>query len=794
METIDGYSESELAAFGRGGRGDKKPLVPLTVLWITPLRALGNDIALSLRAPVEVLDLPFVVETRTGDTSSSTRLKQKDRLPYALITTPESISILLSYPGNEEKFRHLKLVVVDEWHDLLGTKRGVQTELALARLRRLAPGLKTWGLSATIGNIDAALTALVAGDSEAVDNQSGVAHKNGHPDSAVLVSGSVSKKVVAETLLPKRLQNLPWTGHTGLPMLGEVIDKVAACNSSIVFTNVRSQTEQWYRQMIEMREDFCGQAAVHHGSLDLGVRRWVEDALKNERLKFVVATSSLDLGVDFTPVQQVIQIGSPKGVARAMQRAGRSGHSPDAVSILQLVPCHALELVELCAARLAMKYGLLEKRYSQKKPIDVLCQHVTTVALGSGFDPKELFDEVRETSSYKNLTWEEWLWVLNFVGTGGAALAAYPDYHRIKIEDGRYIISDKALALKHRLSIGTIVADQAMDVVFTSGERIGQVEESFISKLKKGDRFVFAGRYLELVDVRDMKARVKISPVKSGVVPRWMGGRMPLSSELASVVRDLISDAAFNVYKEPEMAFVEPLLQLQQERSALPALGEILVEFYQSRDGYHLFVYPFEGRLVNEGLANLVAFKLSRLSPSTFTIAVNDWGFEILSARPMDIDGKAIAELFRALDGDNIKEDIRECLNAGEMAKRKFREIARVAGLIFQGYPGSSKTVKQVQVSSSLLFDVFADFDPGNLLVRQAHDEVLENNLEISRLKEALGRINEAKIVEVHLVKASPFSVPLMVDILRGKLSSEKLAQRVLRMQMEMAKDMHIEL
>ncbi|MBS2006953.1 MAG: ligase-associated DNA damage response DEXH box helicase [Cyanobacteria bacterium SZAS TMP-1] len=778
MESLDQYTPEQLAGFGRGGR-DKRPMLPLTVIWLTPLRALANDLALSLNAPVEDLDLPFVIETRTGDTAASTRTRQKERLPYGLITTPESLSILLSYPGNEEKFSQVKLVVVDEWHELLGSKRGVQAELALARLRRLSPTMKTWGLSATIGNLDMALAALVGDNPEALER-------------ATIISGSESKLVVAESVLPERLENLPWTGHTGLPMIDEVIDQVAASGTSIVFTNTRSQTEQWYLQMLERHEDFCGQAALHHGSLDIGVRRWVEEALKNEKLKFVVSTSSLDLGVDFSPVDQVLQVGSPKGVARAMQRAGRSGHSPGKVSKLFLVPCHALELVELCAARLAMDMGLVESRSPHNKPIDVLCQHVTTIALGSGFREEELFAEVRETSAYKNLTRDEWRWVLNFVGTGGAALAAYPEYHRIKDEDGRFVISDKALALRHRLSIGTIVSDQSVDVCFTSGERIGQVEESFIARLKKGDRFVFAGRFLEFIDVRDMKARVRLSPVKSGLVPRWMGGRLPLSSELASVVRKLISDAAFGVYDEPEMAFVKPLLNLQAERSALPELGELLIEYLHSREGRHLFVYPFEGRLVNEGLANLVAFKLSQVSPSTFSIAVNDWGFEILSGQPIDLDGQAIASVFQALDGDNIAEDIRQCLNAGEMARRKFREIARVAGLIFQGYPGGSKTVKQVQVSSGLLFDVFADFDPGNLLVRQAHDEVLENNLEISRLKGALSRINTAKIVEVQAKRATPFSLPLMVDRLRGKLSSEKLAQRVLKMKMDLARDMHI--
>lgn len=743
---------------------------PLTVLWITPLRALATDIVASLLAPVEELGLPFSVETRTSDTSSSKKAKQKEKLPSCLVTTPESVSILLSYPQSD-RFKTLKLVVVDEWHELLGSKRGVQVELALARLRKLAPHLRVWGLSATIGNLETALATLVGAD-------------------GVLVQGECEKQVLAQTVLPESIDQLPWTGHTGFPMVEEVIDIVDQGRTSIVFTNTRSQTEQWYQRIIEARDDYCGQAALHHGSLDSDVRRFVEQALKEERLKCVISTSSLDLGVDFSPVDKVIQVGSPKGVARAMQRAGRSGHSPEQISKIFLVPCHALEVVEMAAARLAMADRKIEKRFGLNKPIDVLCQHVTTVALGSGFKSQELFEEVRTTNAFKNLSEEEWRWILNFVGTGGTALKAYQEFHRIKEEDGVYEISDQSLALKHRLSIGTIVSDQAMDVCYINGGRVGQVEESFISRLKKGDCFLFAGRYLDLVEVRGMKALVRRSTSRSGIVPRWMGGRLPLSTELSWQVRKLISDASYGAFDEEEMQFVRPLLDLQARRSCLPEQGQILVERFKSRDGHHLFVYSFEGRMVNEGLANLTAFRLSRLAPATFSIAVNDWGFEILSPQPISFGSDSIETFFKGYNYENLGEEITQCLNSAEMARRQFREIARVAGLIFQGYPGASKTIKQVQISSSLLYDVFVDFDPGNLLVRQAQDEVMEKHLEISRMIETLQRLSASEIVVVDPVKTSPFCMPLMVDRLRGKLSSEKLAQRVLRMQMDLAGDM----
>lgn len=749
---------------------------PLRVLWLTPLRALANDLALAMREPLEFFKLPYQVETRTTDTPKGVRAKQKSRLPFALITTPESISIMLSYEDNLAKLSHLDCVVVDEWHELIGNKRGVQVELALARLRQLNPQLKTWGLSATIGNID-----------EAVDVLCGIGHS---PGKRKLIRGNDTKIIEATTLLPDYLEELPWTGHTGLPMARPVASLIESARTALIFTNTRSQTEQWYHRLLDLNPSYIGIAAIHHGSLDNDVRHWVEAALKQERVKFVVATSSLDLGVDFSPVDMVLQIGSPKGVARALQRAGRSGHRPGQISRLHLVPCHALELAELCAARLAMDARQVERRLICRKPLDLLCQHVLTVALGGGFTHHDLYNEVRTTWAYKDLTQDEWQWVLNFVGTGGQALKAYPEYHRMEIVDGVFRVTDRGLALKHRLSIGTIVNDQAMDVVFMRGNRLGQVEESFIARLTKGDTFLFAGRALELVEVKDMKAYVKLSNKKSGPIPRWMGGRMPLSNELAQELRQLIDRASRNDFDEPEMQLLRPLLALQADRSILPRLDQLLVERYKSRDGYHLFVYPFAGRMVNEGLANLIAYHLTNLAPNTFSIAVNDWGFELLSLSPFDFSGCA-GDFFKNIDLKDLESDIFACLNSTEMARRQFREIARVSGLIFQGYPYLRKTVKQVQISSSLLFDVFSDFDPGNLLIKQSKDEVLERHLEIGRMRQFIERIAASEICEVDCKKASPFAVPLMVDRLRGKLSTEKVHQRILKMQLELEKDVH---
>ncbi|MBK8223285.1 MAG: ligase-associated DNA damage response DEXH box helicase [Candidatus Obscuribacter sp.] len=749
--------------------------LPLTVLWITPLRALAQDLHLNLLAPVQDLKLPFSVETRTSDTSAGTRARQKKVLPSCLITTPESISIQISYAGFADKFRHVKLVVVDEWHELLGSKRGTLVELFLARLRSYCSPV-VFALSATIGNADLALETLVpSGD-------------------RIIITGKEKKVIEARSVLPPRLSNLPWSGHTGLTMVDEVAKLAGEASSTLIFTNTRSQTEQWYQELIEIEPDFAGRAALHHGSLDTDVRRFVEENLRSGRINLVVSTSSLDLGVDFSPVERVLQIGSPKSVARALQRAGRSGHRPGAVSTLYMVPCHALELVELAAARIALTSGHLEERYPVLMPIDVLCQHITTTCLAGPLYPQQFLKEMRSTRAFRHLSEDELNWSLTFVATGGSALAAYPEFKRIKLKEGYYEVDcetaeGKQLALKHRLSIGTIVADQSMEVRFFRGGSLGHVEESFISRLKVGDTFLFAGRYLELVEVNGMKAYVRLSSKRGGPVPRWMGGRLPMSSQLSAHVRYLIDQASHGKFEEPEMTFIKPLLLLQSQRSLLPAQDEVLVEWHKSRDGYHLFIYTFEGRMVNEGLAYLSAFKLSRLSPATFSIAVNDWGFEILSDRPFRFE-RGASEFFMAFKQEELSDDILACLNAGEMARRQFREIARVGGLIFQGYPGAPRKVKQVQISSSLLYDVFVDYDPGNLLVRQAHQEVLDRHLEVQRMKLAIERIVSGKVVEVETPKASPFALPLMVDRLRGKLSSEKLSSRIERMEVDMAREM----
>jgi len=751
----------------------RKPLAqPLTVLWITPMRALAADTARALEAPLLDLHIPWSVGLRTGDTSSSERARQSRRLPTTLITTPESLTLMLARADAHTALATLRMVVVDEWHELLGNKRGVQLQLALARLRRWTPELIVWGVSATLGNQAHAEQVLIP--------QGG----------GISVQGQNAKALLVDTLLPPAIERFPWAGHIGLKMLPQVVTELDSSPSSLVFTNTRAQSEIWYQALLEARPDWAGLIALHHSSLSRETRDWVERALKDGQLKAVVCTSSLDLGVDFLPVERVLQIGSAKGVARLMQRAGRSGHAPGRVSRVTLMPTHSLELIEAAAAQDAVAAQRIEPRESPHKPLDVLVQHLVSMALGGGFLPDELYEEVRGAWAYRDLTEADWTWALAFVRHGGLSLTAYPDYRRVEPDEhGVWRVPDARLARRHRMSIGTIVSDASIQLKFWSkgggGKQLGSVEEGFIARLKPGDGFLFAGRLLELVRVENMTAYVKRSTVKKAAVPRWNGGRMPLSNELAQAVVERFSAAANGEFVGPEMQALQPLLKVQQRWSGLPTSTKLLAEALKSREGWHLFLYPFAGRQVHLGLASLLAWRVSQQQSVTFSIAVNDYGLELLSATHVDWSQVLNTAL---LSPGNLLRDVLASLNAGELARRRFREIARIAGLVFAGYPGAPKSTRQVQASSGLYFEVFKQYDAGNLLLAQAGEEVLREELDIHRLEQTLERINRLT-VDLHQIKRpTPLGFPLLVERMRESMSSEKLADRIRRMVSDLEK------
>ncbi|HRK30798.1 MAG TPA: ligase-associated DNA damage response DEXH box helicase, partial [Tepidisphaeraceae bacterium] len=655
-------------------------------------------------------------------------------------------------------------VIVDEWHELLGNKRGVQVQLALARLRHWNPRLVVWGLSATLGNLDEAMATLVGGAQGS------------------LVRGRVDKALVIDTLLPRDPGRFSWGGHLGAQMLQPVLDEVEGSSTTLIFTNVRSQAEIWYQLLLEARPDWAGLIALHHGSLDKSVRDWVEAGLKAGHLKAVVATSSLDLGVDFLPVERVLQIGSAKGVARLLQRAGRSGHRPGEASVAVCVPTHSFELVEFSAARHGIELKLIESRPPLRKPLDVLVQHAVTIAAGGGFDGDALFDEVRSTHAFAELTREEWGWVLDFVARGGPTLTAYPRFARVVLDaaSGRWSIASAQFARQHRLGIGTIVSDGMISLIQSNGRKLGSMEESFITRLKPGDKFIFAGRNLELISVHQMTARVRPAKTRSGVIAQWMGARFPMSTHLADRVRHRLDEARRRVFADAEMRRVAPLLAIQSRWSSIPSPDELLIESIATHEGGHHFLFPFLGRLVHEGLGAVVAHRIHLKHDVPVTATLTDYGIELHSPELITIDE---AEWRRLLSPDELVETLLACLNAGELTKRQFREIARVAGLIVPNQPGQPRSNRQLQASSELFYEVFSEFDPANLLIEQARREVLEQQLEINRLKAALQQFAGQQL----LLKSPPRLTPMAFPLWAQRISSqtvrvENASQRIERM------------
>lgn len=763
----------------------------LLLLWITPLRALTNDIRKAMQSVCDDLGLPWTIGTRTGDTSTAERNALRKKLPEVLLTTPESLHLMLAQKDYPKTLQHLQLVVVDEWHELLGSKRGVQVELGLSRLKSLTPTLSEgegaafanpppfggrwrgaiWGISATIGNLEQAADVLLG---------------NGFPKENIrLIRSDIEKKITIESVIPHQIEKYSWSGHLGVKLLPQVIEIVAKSNTTLLFCNTRAHAEIWYHAILDKYPEYAGIMAMHHGSLDNDLRKWVENALHQEMLKLVVCTSSLDLGVDFRPVDTVIQIGSPKGVARFMQRAGRSGHHPGAVSKAYFVPTHSLELMEGAALNEAMRAGIYESRDPVLLAFDVLMQYLVTLAVSDGFRADDVFRQVKTAYAYADLSREEFGSLLDFITMGGKTLSQYDEFLKVEIEDGLYKVNNRRVAMRHRMSMGTITSEVSLRVKWLSGGSLGTIEENFISKIKPGDNFWFAGRSLELIKVKDMTAFVKKSASKKGIIPSWMGQRMQLSSQYCAMIREKLDEVAHGLEKDIEIKALKPLFDLQAADSCLPQSHQFLIEELESREGHHLFFYPFDGRQVHEGMASLLAYRLAKIKSATFSIAMNDYGFELLTDDFIPIKEALEEDLFSQ---NNLLDDIQQSLNATEMAKRRFRDIAHIAGLVFTGYPGQPIKNKHLQASTSLLFEVFSEYEPDNLLVQQAYNEALAYQLEEFRLRAALQRISTQEIIIKKIKKPTPFAFPILVDRLREKMTMESLEERVAKMTVQYEK------
>lgn len=740
-----------------GKPADASPRTRL--LWITPLRALANDTVRALREPIDALGLDWTVAMRTGDASARDRRLARQGRADALVITPESLALLLSYPDTGAHLSGLRAVVVDEWHELLGNKRGVLLQLCLARLRSWSPEMRVWGLSATLGNLEQACDVLLP-----------------HIADAPIVHAAKPRSLTLETLLPEGGERFPWAGHVGLSQVQRVATRLQAARTTLLFANTRSQAELWHRALAAVWLDDPYTLALHHGSLDPKLRAAVEQGLREGSVRCVVATSSLDLGVDFPAVDQVIQLGSPKGMARLLQRAGRARHRPGEAGHVVCAPTHALELAEYAAVREALADGEIEARPPPMLSLDVLAQHCVTLALGGGFEADGLRDEVRGTHAFAALTGVQWNAVLAFIVQGGDALQHYPEYRRVvRDADGVHRVHDRRIAMRHRLSIGTITSDGAMQVRLLRGGSLGSVEESFLARLRPRDRFQFAGRTLELVRLQDMTAWVRIAGKPDGIVPRWQGGRMPMSTALGARVAQVLAGPRDG----PELRALAPLLALQERLSALPAPGTLLAEFAKTREGWHLFVYPFAGRLVHEGLGALLALRWSRLAPNTFGFAVNDYGLAVTARSAATMDA---ATLHTLLSPDGLVDDLQAGANVGELERRQFRDIARVAGLLPPSLPGRAvRSLRQLQASSGLLFDVLRQHDPGHLLLEQAAREVFEAQLDVRALSEVLARCHAQQIALQHPKSLTPLSFPLWAEFMRGSLTSEDWRTRVQR-------------
>lgn len=765
----------------------------LQLLWITPLRALAKDIGRAMEEVINELGMQWKIGIRNGDTETSERQKQKRNMPEVLIITPESLHLLLAQKNNSGIFQSVQIIAVDEWHELLGSKRGVQVELALSRIIHLIDRkqitdnsikignlsslnlhLSLWGISATIGNLVEAKEVLLSPLQQ----------------EGVIVKAKMKKEIAVESILPDEIEKYPWAGHLGIKLAEKIIPVIEKSNTTLIFINTRGMSERWYQTILDVAPQLAGAIALHHGSIEQELRLWVEDALHTQKLKAVVCTASLDLGVDFRPVDTVIQVGSPKGVARFLQRAGRSGHAPGDISKIYFLPTHSLELVEAAALKEAIKNNFIESKEPMQLCFDVLIQYLSTLAVGDGFIPDEIYPEIKKTFCFQDITKDEWTEILFHLTNGGIALQQYDEYKKIEIENGVYKIKNRRIAMRHRMHIGTIVSDAMLKVKLMNGKFIGVIEEWFISRLEPGTVFTIAGRNVELIAINEMNVLVKQSSSKKSIVPSWNGGRMSLTANLGKVLRETFNKAESIITAkkrhEPELNALASLFQLQKQLSHIPLENELLIEQIEDKDGFHLLVYPFEGRQVHEAMSAIIAYRIGKIIPITFSIAMNDYGFELLSDQAIPVNDNNVFELFTT---ENLLNDIHKSVNSAEMAKRKFRDIAVIGGLIFQGYPGEQKKARHLQSSASLLFKVFSEYESNNLLLRQAYQEVMDQQMEEVRLRNALQRIHQNKIIITFPEKLTPLSFPIIVDGLnRNNLSSEKIEDRIKRMQQQLEK------
>ncbi len=751
---------------------EERPVVSATrIIYLTPLKALARDIVNSISRPIEDLKLPFQVGLRTGDSTPEARQSQRKVKPEILVTTPESLAILLT-AQNPEKYAEVFSVIIDEGHELLGSKRGSLLELSIATLRKYSPDLIVTVLSATIGNLRQAAEALT-----------GVSN-------AKIISDAPSRSIQIDVLAPAEMTAAPWFGYAGLNLAEDLLKTIDPKETQIIFTNTRGSAEAWYRDILERRPQWRELTGLHHGSLTREERVLVEEKAKAGELKIIVATSSLELGVDFPKVGRVYQIGSVKSMARAVQRAGRGFHRPGESSSLTVCPASIFEILEAHALRQAVKVGIFEDKIPIPKPLDVFVQFLLNRAYNAGFTIDEIKETVARTYSFREITESEIIWAIQFLATGGKSLSQYDQFLKIKPEGNRYVFADPKNARMHRMNIGTIVSDDGIRVRFMGGKTLGTIGETFVSRLKKGDVFQFAGRELEYVQLNYNILLVRLSSERPEIATVWTGNILPISSLISEHLRMSVDQLARasgeSDLPEAELKEFWPAAERQKQISHIPLADETLVEIWKAREGFHLYLYTWAGRLVNEGLGHLFAFRISAVRANTISVAVSDHGIELLATEefpPVEV----LSALFTDLN--DLESDIEKSLNFPELAKRTFREVARVSGMIQATVAGQSKNQRNLQMSSGLLYDVLEKYEKNHPLVLQAKKEVRQNQLHLPSLIKVIHNFKTRRFVFKKIEKISPFAFPIFIERARTRVSTEKLEHRIARFQRQILED-----
>lgn len=740
-KTLAGFLPT-LADFAPSALAGSPPSEGLHTLYVSPLKALAHDVQRNLVTPVEEMGLPLRVETRSGDTPTDRKKRQRSRPPHVLLTTPESLSLLLSHEDSFELFSSLKRVVIDEVHAFATGKRGDLLALCLSRLQAIAPDMQRAALSATLSDPDAFRDWLAPW---------------GDADSVVLVEGEKGAPPELEILLPQG-ERVPWGGHAAVWAVPQLIEQIRRNRTTLVFTNTRFLAEFIFQKLWEANDENLP-IGIHHGSLSKEARRKVEGAMARGELRALVCTASLDLGVDWGDVDCVIQMGAPKGSSRLLQRIGRANHRLDTPSRAILVPGNRFEFLEAMAAKDAVDEGRRDGEAFRPGGLDVLAQHVMACACAGPFDEADLLREVRSSSSYAWLGEEEWRRVLHFVATGGYALEAYDRFRRIvRSGDGTWRLVHPEQAYRHRLNAGIIVDAEMLDVRFRNGRSLGRVEEYFAAGLSPGDTFTFAGMALEVEQLKDMAVIVRAAR-KAAAIPSYMGQRMPLTTHLAERVRALLNDrAGWSRFPDD----VREWLEMQDWRSELPGPGRLLVESFPHEKLHYTVYYTFEGWNANQSLGMLITRRMEDrgLQPGGFV--ANDYSLGVWGLQPVE-DPAAL------LSPDILVHEFVEWVQNSYLLRRAFREVAVIAGLVERQHPGKRKTGRQVTFSTDLIYDVLRKYEPDHVLIEAAWADARARMTDVGRLADVLDRAAQ-EVVHVRLDRVSPLAVPVMVMIGRESL------------------------